>query len=272
MTITALSLDDRARRVREHVLDMAAKGGCFVGAAFSCVDILVCLYDSFLKIDNKNFKNLNRDYLLLSKGHGVAALYGTMIETGLLEKSSLKPTLSANPGEGRLYLHPDRRLPGVEFFSGSLGHGLPLAVGLALDCKLRGYSSRVVVLTGDGELNEGSNWEALMVAKAYKLDNLLIIVDRNHFQANCRTEDLIPLEPLADKFNAFGCSTRTINGHCFEEIQNTLKDIPFYTDQASVIIAETIRGKGIAKFENRAESWFMELTESQSETYKANLL
>jgi transketolase len=270
MNITEQSLDDKARRVREHVLDMAARGGSFVGAAFSCVDILVCLYDSFLRIDHKNLKNLNRDYLLLSKGHAVAALYGTLIETGLLEKSSL--TLSAKPGEGRLYLHPDRRLPGIEFFSGSLGHGLPLAVGMALDSKLRGYPSRVVVLSGDGELNEGSNWEALMVAKAYKLDNLLVIIDRNHFQANSRTEDLIPLEPLADKFRAFGCSTRTINGHSFEDINNTLSDIPFSIGQASVIIAETIRGKGIPSFEDRTESWFMELTESESETYKASLL
>jgi transketolase len=263
MTQIAQSLEEKALRVRKQIIEMATQGGCFLGAAFSCVEILVFLYDSFLRIDNRNLKSLTRDYLIMSKGHAVPALYGTLIETGLLAKSQLH--LNPKPGEGRLYWHPDRRFPGVEFYSGSLGHGLPLAVGLALDCKLRGYQSRIVVLAGDGELNEGSNWEALMVARAYKLENLLIIIDRNQYQANCKTEDLLPLEPLADKFTAFGCSIRSINGHSFDELNCALAEFPFARGQASVIIANTIRGRGIVDFEDRADSWFMELSESDAD-------
>lgn len=266
MVVTLTSPEEKALRVRKHILDMAAQGGCFVGAAFSCVEILVYLYNSFLRIDNRNFKSPTRDYLLMSKGHAVPALYGTLIETGLLEKSRLKQ--NPKPGEGRLYWHPDRRFPGVEYYSGSLGHGLPLAVGLALDCKTRGYQSRIVVLAGDGELNEGSNWEALMVARAYKLDNLLIIIDRNQYQANNKTEDLLPLEPLAEKFAAFGCSIRSINGHCFDELDCTLAEFPFEKGQASVIIANTIRGKSINAFEDKTESWFMELSEEDAKAYE----
>jgi transketolase len=263
MTMTVTRPEEKALRVRKQILDMATKGGCFVGAAFSCVEILVCLYNSFLRIDKRNLKSPFRDYLLMSKGHAVPALYGTLIESGLLEKSQLKQ--NPGPGEGRLYWHPDRRFPGVEFYSGSLGHGLPLAVGLALDCKLRSYQSRIVVLAGDGELNEGSNWEALMVARAYKLDNLLIIIDRNQYQANCKTEDLLPLEPLADKFTAFGCSIRSINGHCFNDLECTFAEFPFARGQASVIIANTVRGRGIADFEDKTDSWFMELSESDAD-------
>jgi transketolase len=269
MPIATSTLQEKAGKVRRHIFDMAVGEGCFVGAALSCVEILLVLYECFLRVDPTNLRNPARDYLVMSKGHAVPALYGALIETGLLEKRLLKRNVG--PDEGRLYWHPDRRLPGVEFFSGSLGHGLPLAVGLALDCKLRGYKSRVVVLTGDGELNEGSNWEALLVARAYKLDNLLIIVDRNGYQANSKTEDLIPLEPLAKKFSAFGCVVNAIDGHSFKEIKETLAEFPFSKGQPGVIIANTLRGKGIEEFENNPDYWFVQLTAEKAEKYKLEL-
>jgi transketolase len=264
-----LELRVMAVRAREHILDMAVDGGCFVGSALSCVDLLVCLYSCFLRIDSKRIKSPLRDYLFLSKGHAVPALYAVLIEIGILEKYMLKRNVE--DGLGRLYWHPDRRLPGVDFFSGSLGHGLPLAVGAALDCKVRGHQNRVVVLVGDGELNEGSNWEAMLVAKAYKLDNLLIIIDRNKFQANNLTEELIPLEPLVDKLTAFNCITREADGHNYNELVATLKDVPFIKGAPSALIANTIRGKGIPELEDLKESWFLDLEPEEAIKYRSML-
>lgn len=269
MLTSVNSLEEKASRVRKHVLDMAKDGGCFVGASFSCVEILVFLYERFLCINEEQLYNPCRDYLIMSKGHAVPALYGTLHEKGILKIEELKK--EAAPSQGRLYLHPDRRLPGIEFYSGSLGHGLPLAVGLALDCKLRGYKNRIVVLTGDGELNEGSNWEALLVAKAYNLDNLLIVIDRNQFQANCKTEDLIPLEPLYMKFESFGCAVKETDGHNFTELENTLLDFPFAFEKPGVLIARTIRGKGISELEGIPDSWFLNLNSDQVLRYKDDL-
>lgn len=269
MQIERSRLEENAYKVRKHVLDMAKDGGCFVGAAFSCVDILVYLYDRFLSVSRDQLHSFSRDYLIMSKGHAVPALYGTLIEKGILLKDQLNH--EAGPCEGRLYLHPDRRLPGVEFYSGSLGHGLPLAVGLAMDCKFRGYKNRIVVLTGDGELNEGSNWEALLVAKAYKLDNLLVIIDRNQFQANCKTEALIPLEPLYMKLESFGCAVKEADGHSFTELENALADFPFAAGKPGALIARTLRGKGVSEWEDIPDSWFLSLDDSQVLTYKDEL-
>ncbi|HXO76587.1 MAG TPA: thiamine pyrophosphate-dependent enzyme, partial [Puia sp.] len=157
-----------------------------------------------------------------------------------------------------IYWHPNRNIPGVEFHSGSLGHLPAVATGVALDCKLRGSDNRIVVITGDGELNEGSVWETILVANAYKLDNLTIVVDRNQFQANIRTEDLIPLEPLEDKFRAFGCNVQRIDGHNFLQLQAALGN--HGGDKVNVIIADTVRGKGLPSIEARADRWFCAFT------------
>ncbi len=148
-----------------------------------------------------------------------------------------------------------------------------------MDCKIKGQENHIVVITGDGELNEGSVWETLLVANAYGLNNLTILVDRNQFQANIRTEDLIPLEPLADKFEAFGCAVRRIDGHDFAQIEEALKGVPFNNNKVNVIIADTVRGKGLPSIEARADRWFCsfnkeEATQLLSELHgdaKANL-
>ncbi|MBD3346433.1 MAG: transketolase [Chitinivibrionales bacterium] len=243
--------------VRRHILTMSTRGGCFVGASFSCTDILICLYQYFLNISKSNLQNPGRDYFFLSKGHAAPALYGVLAESGLISKDHLNNHLSPND---HIYLHPNPNIPGIEFHSGSLGHMLPLAVGVAIDCKRQKTNNRVVVVTGDGELNEGSNWEALLTAQAYKLDNMIIITDRNQLQANVPTEDLIPLEKLEDKFAAFGCGVTRIDGHDFEIINNTLTSVPFGKSKPSAIIAETVRGKGIPSMESRTDKWFMQPT------------
>ena len=257
-----------ALRVREHILRLATNGGCFIGASLSCVDLLVYLYTQFLNINQDNLTDPERDYLFLSKGHDVPALYGLFVELGWLAPERLQNHLKTNDD---IYWHPNRAIPGVEFHSGSLGHLLPVAVGVALDCKLRGQKSRVVVMTGDGELNEGSNWEALLVARAYQLNNLTVVVDRNGFQANAATESLIPLEPLGKKFKAFGARVAWVNGHDFWALDETFEMLPLEQDRPSVILAQTTRGKGVPSLENRADRWFCNFTAAEVEGLLAEL-
>ncbi len=252
-----------ALKVREHIIRMSTDGGCFTGASLSCVDILVCLYSNYLNVNKNSLADPNRDYLFLSKGHDVPALYGTLAELGFIEKERLKNHLKTNDF---IYWHPNRNIPAVEFHSGSLGHLLPISVGVAIDCKIKNQSNKIVVIIGDGELNEGSNWEALLVASAYKLDNLLIIVDRNQFQANERTEKLIPLEPLERKFEAFGCTVVTIDGHNFEDLHEVLNRHPFINETPSVIIADTIRGKGLPSIQEKADRWFCNFTKEEAQS------
>ncbi len=245
-----------ALRVREHVVRMASGHGCFVGASLSCVDLFVHLYTHVMNISANSLSDPNRDYLLLSKGHAAPALYGTLAEIGVLEPERLSNHLCI---EDSIYWHPSRQIPGVEFHSGSLGHMLSVGIGIAMDAKLRESQHRVFVVLGDGELNEGSVWEALLVACAHRLDNLVCVVDRNHLQANMHTEALIPLEPLAAKFEAFGARVEQADGHDFASLERAFQRIPIEAHRPSVVIAATVRGKGIPTIEGRADRWFLSL-------------
>lgn len=249
-----------ALNVREHILRMSTDGGCFTGASLSCTDLIVYLYKEFLNIDFNDLKNENRDYLFLSKGHDVPALYGTFAELGIIEKERLANHLKTND---TIYWHPNRNIPGIEYYSGSLGHLMSVSAGVAYDIKMRGGKNGAVVITGDGELNEGTNWEALLVANSYKLDNLIIVVDRNGFQANIETEKLIPLEPLEKKFEAFGCAVTRINGHDFAELEKGFSDFPLTDGKVSVVIADTVRGRGLPSIEKRADRWFCNFTHDE---------
>jgi transketolase len=257
------TLKATALRVREHIIRMSEGGGCFIGASLSCVEIMVYLYAQVIRRNGDDPQDPERDYLFLSKGHDVPALYGTFAEMGFLEPGRLSRHLSTSD---HIYWHPNRQIPGVEFHSGSLGHLPAVAAGVALDCKLRGSRNRVVVITGDGELNEGSVWETLLVANAYGLDNLTIVVDRNQFQANIRTEELVPLEPLADKFRAFGCVVQRIDGHDFAELEGAFESVlRSRGGKVRVIIADTVRGKGLPSIEARADRWFCAFTTKEVE-------
>ncbi len=255
-------LQSQAIKVREHIIRMSTDGGCFIGASLSCTDLFVFLYNEFLNVNPQNLNDPNRDYLLLSKGHDVPALYGVFAELGWMEKDRLKNHLKSND---HIYWHPNRNIPGIEFYSGSLGHLPSVAVGIAMDIKIRNGKNKVVVVTGDGELNEGSVWESVLIAQAYKLDNLIFLVDRNQFQANIRTEDLLPLEPLQDKFKAFGCAVRRINGHDFTELEKAFSSFPIEAGRPNVIIADTIRGKGLPSIAERADRWFCNFTHEEVE-------
>ncbi|HZF14068.1 MAG TPA: 1-deoxy-D-xylulose-5-phosphate synthase N-terminal domain-containing protein [Thermoanaerobaculia bacterium] len=245
-----------ALRVRERILHLATGGGCFVGASLSCADLLVHLYTRVLQVTPGTLTDPGRDYLFLSKGHDVPALYATFVELGFLAPARLSDHLSTRDS---IYWHPNRAVPGVEFHSGSLGHLLSVALGVAYDIRLRGGTNRVFVVLGDGELDEGSIWEACLVASALQLDNLIAVVDRNEFQANVRTEELIPLEPLPAKFRAFGWACRTVDGHCFERLEEAFADLPAEPGRPTVVVARTVRGKGCPSLEARADRWFVDL-------------
>ena len=248
--------------VREHIIRMSGNGGCFIGASLSCADLIVYIYNEFLNLSRDNLNSPNRDFFFLSKGHDVPALYGTFVELGWMPKERLDNHLKTSDF---IYWHPNRNIPGIEFHSGSLGHNLSVACGVAIDCKLKGLNYKVVVVVGDGELDEGSMWEAMLVASAYKLDNLLIVVDRNHFQANIETEDLIPLSPLDKKFESFGLKAETIDGHDFNSMEKVFTKFPFEGGKTSVIIAETVRGKGLPSIEKRADRWFVNFKQDEIE-------
>jgi transketolase len=253
--LTALAL-----KVREHIIRMSTGGGCFIGASLSCADLLVHLYTRVLDVSPATLSSPDRDYLFLSKGHDVPALYGTLAELGFLDPERLASHLTTKDS---IYWHPNRAIPGIEFHSGSLGHLLSVALGVALDIKLRGGKNRAFVVLGDGECDEGSVWEACLVASALELDNLVAIVDRNEFQANIRTEELIPLEPLDKKFEAFGFAVQTVDGHSFPELERTFLGVPFSAKRPSAVIARTVRGKGLPSIERRADRWFVNFTKEE---------
>ncbi|MGA9115783.1 MAG: 1-deoxy-D-xylulose-5-phosphate synthase N-terminal domain-containing protein [Bacteroidota bacterium] len=255
------NLEETALRVREHIIGMSTDGGCFIGASLSCADLLVYLYSRVLRIKPATVADPDRDYLFLSKGHDVPALYGTLAELGFFEKGRLANHLRTSD---TIYWHPNRAVPGIEFHSGSLGHLLSVSMGVAMDIRLRKGPNRVFVVMGDGELNEGSVWEGMLVAAAQKLDGLVVVVDRNEFQANIRTEELVPLEPLEKKFEAFGAACTRVNGHDFASLEKAFASLPLVRGRVSVVIAETVRGKGLPSIEKRADRWFANFTHEEA--------
>lgn len=255
-------LEETALRVREHIIRMSTDGGCFIGASLSCTDLLVYLYSHVLQVTPATLKDPGRDYLFLSKGHDVPALYGTLAELGFIERERLRNHLKTTDA---IYWHPNRAVPGIEFHAGSLGHLLAVSIGVAMDIRMRNGTNRVFVVLGDGELNEGSIWEACLVAATHKLDNLIAVVDRNRFQANLPTEDLAPLEPIERKFEAFGWAARRVDGHSFAALEEGFHSLPIAPGRPGVVIAETIRGKGLPSIEQRADRWFVNFTHEEVE-------
>jgi len=258
-------LEHLALNVRERVLDLATNGGCFLGASLSCVDLLVFLYARWLRFPMPG--DPERDLAFLSKGHDVPALYATLAELGHLDPALLDRHLEPDSG---VYWHPNRDVPGVEFHSGSLGHLPSVGIGVACDLKLRGSRRRVVVVLGDGELDEGSVWEAFLVAAAWKLDNVWFLVDRNGFQANERTERLTPLEPLREKLEAFGMYVSEADGHDFASLDRAFGAEP-RPGQPRAVVARTIRGKGIPSIESLADRWFCNFRSDEIERLREEL-
>jgi transketolase len=253
-----IDLAERAYRVREHILRMGAtEHGAHLGGSLSCADVLVQLYTEVLRVRPAEPGWPERDRFVLSKGHASAALYAVLAETGFIETAELETYC----GEGsRLAGHPLRRLPGVEFPSGSLGHGLSLGAGVALAARRLRRDSRAFVLLGDGELQEGSVWEAAMMASHHKLDNLIAVVDRNRLQITGGTEDTISLEPLTDRWRSFGWAVAEVDGHDHTALRAVFGGLPAEADRPTVVIAHTIKGRGVPLFEGKKKSHSVQLT------------
>ena len=232
----------------------------------SCVDILNVLYNNFLEITPKNFATKNRNRYIQSKGHSVEALYTVLCDQGFFTREELN---TLNNFNSHFIGHPTKKVPGIEHNTGALGHGLSVAVGLAIAQKLNKENFKIYTLLGDGELSEGSVWEACSTAHKYKRDNLVVIVDRNKLQITGKTEDVNRIEPLNEKFLSFGFNVKEIDGNNIEELISALEEVPFKTNIPNVIIANTVKGSGVSFIENQI-SWHHKVP-SKEEFEKANL-
>jgi transketolase len=254
-------LKDRADTLRRHIVSMAADSGAHLGGSMSVVEILVTLYfDGVLRIDPAQPAQDGRDYLIFSKGHASAALYGVLAERGFFPASDLAAyKRMGSPLAG----HPSRSIPGVELATGSLGHGLPVANGIALAGKHDGSDYRVFVVLGDGECQEGVVWEAAMAAAHHRLDNLTVILDRNGVQEDGPTETIMALEPLAAKWRAFNWEVREVDGHDLAALSQALHAVPFAAGKPSLVLARTVKGKGLSFAENTHTWHFGKLNAEQ---------
>lgn len=233
---------------RETILSIIKKGNAgHTGGSLSCVDILNVLYNHVMNVSPENFTEPDRDRYIQSKGHSVEALYTVLADKGFYPPEELD---TLNQYQSHFIGHPTRKVNGVEQNTGALGHGLSIAVGMALAAKKDGRPYRVYTLLGDGELTEGSNWEASMTAAHYELDNLVVIVDRNGLQITGPTEDVNRLEPLEDKFTAFGYAVQHVDGNDVEALVDIFAKVPFGKGKPSLILAKTVKGCGVSFMEN----------------------
>jgi len=222
-----------------------------IASAYSCVELIVYLYEKVLRINpNKPFWP-DRDRFILSKGWGISALYCVLQKKGFFKKELLREY--CRNGSKMIGIATKNGIPGIEATTGSMGHGLPIAVGIAKALKLQSRKSRVCVIIGDGELDEGSTWEGILIGAHHKLDNLTVIVDYNKWQSFGRTNEVLNLEPLAGKWAAFNWHVTEINGHDFKDIHRAITTGLKIADKPKVIIAHTIKGKGLSVIEDKNE-------------------
>jgi transketolase len=249
-------LTRRAVALRRHIVMPASTSFAHLGGAMSCADVMAALFFHFLRLEDGQRR---RDHFLMSKGHAVTALHACMVELGKIDAAELP--LSGQSGS-RLAGHPTKKAPGVEFATGSLGHALSVAVGIAIAEQMDKSGARTVVLLGDGELQEGTVWEAALSAPRFGLENLIAIVDSNRFQACGPVAEVMPLEPLADKWRAFGWNTTEIDGHDMTAIVAALEAVPA-PKGPTAIIARTIKGKGVPGIEGTGRAHYTMLSDEE---------
>lgn len=248
---TEKNLIQKATHIRKRILEIIfrAKGG-HTGGSLSSVDILTSLYFSILRVDPTESKLKNRDRFILSKGHSVEGLYCVLAEAGFISDELLD---SYGKFQSILAGHPTVKIPGIEICSGALGHGLSVGVGMAIAAKMENEGSRVFVLMGDGEQGEGSIYEAAMSASHYKLDNLIAIIDRNKLQISGNTEDVMAIDPIRERWESLGWKTLECDGHNIGQLNNIFHSIPVQVGKPHLVIAHTIKGKGVSFMENHAK-------------------
>ena len=254
------------RRTILRIIKQARAG--HTGGDLSSVDILNVLYNNIMQVSPATFADPNRDRYVQSKGHCVEALYTVLADRGFFPPEELDTLCKY---QSHFIGHPTRSVPGIEQNTGALGHGLAVAVGMALAAKLDRRSYRVFTLLGDGELDEGSNWEASLAAAHYKLDNLIVIVDRNGLQITGPTESVNPLEPLAEKFRAFGYAVREVDGNDTQALVEVFNQAPFEAGKPNLVLAHTIKGKGVSFIENSIKWHHRVPTDEELETARREL-
>jgi transketolase len=251
MTLNSKYLVKKSIEIRTKVIHMAYKSKTgHIGGSLSETDILVALFYAIMKPGDK---------FILSKGHSVEAYYSILADIGFFPKDKLETYCHFG---SELIGHPSIDVPGIDVATGSLGHGLSIACGMALSLKMGKKDNRVYVLMGDGELQEGSVWEAAMFASSYNLDNLIGIIDRNRLQIGGDTESIVKLEPLADRWMAFGWEVKVVDGHNFEQIVDTISSFTF-NSKPHLVIAKTIKGKGVSFMENNYRWHHGELSDEE---------
>lgn len=244
-----VALDARSRALRRLVVRGLVGGERgHLGSALSVIEVLRVLYDDILRHDPKNPDKSDRDRCLLSKGHGCLGLYAVLADHGYFPEAELDRFCRY---DGILGGHPEAaKIPGVEASTGALGHGPSIGLGMALAARMRGASHRVFVVTGDGEINEGSVWEAAMMAGKHGVDNYTVIVDYNKLQSYGPTRDVQDLEPLSDKWRSFGFEVRNVDGHDVTALQALFSELPFAEGKPNAVISHTVKGRGVSYAEH----------------------
>lgn len=248
--MTDKELQLKAVHLRQKTLEVIYEAGAgHTGGGLSCLDILNVLYNRILNVSPETFLSPQRDRYVQSKGHCVEALYSVLADRGYFPEADLKTVCHY---QSHYVGHPTRHIPGIEMNTGALGHGLPICIGMALAAKMDSASYRVFTLLGDGELAEGSNWEAALAAAHYELDNLTAIIDHNTLQISGHTRDVMNNEPLDEKWRAFGWAVKTVNGHDYAALTEALSK-PAEIGKPTCVIANTTKGKGVSFMENVAK-------------------
>jgi len=264
MIMDIKELGDISKRIRTKIVNMIYGSGVgHLGGSMSIVDILSVLYFSEMKLDPENPLWANRDRLVLSKGHGCPALYAALAEKGILSEDVL---CTLHKIDSPLQMHPEsERCSGIDMSAGSLGQGISAAIGMAIGARIRGADFRVYTIIGDGESAEGQIWEAAMTAPNYKLDNMVVILDYNRFALTDTTNNVMSLEPVKDKWLAFGWHVLEINGHSIQELLDAFTEARAIKGKPSFIIAHTIKGHGASYIADKAESHSVTITREQAD-------
>ena len=253
------SLKKKSIKLRLRIIEYTELKSSFLGSCFSCLDLIIYLYNHFLKINKKNILEKKRDSFILSKGHAAPSLYAVLEDSKIINKNLFL--------SDKTYWHPEKSIRGVDFQTGALGHGLSIGIGIAKYYKKNHINKWVVVMLGDGELNEGSVWESFLISKNWKLGNLIIIIDENKFQANDKTQKILNLGSLEKKILSFDLKLIKVNGHNFENMNNKFSNLK-KDNIPKVIIARTKRNFGIPSIQNKKEYWYVDKTEKQLKQFR----
>ena len=255
-------LKKKSIELRLKIIDYTKLKGSFLGSCFSCLDLIIYLYNHFLKIDKKNISVKKRDTFILSKGHAAPSLYAVLHDLKIIDRNLFL--------SNETYWHPEKNIRGVDFQTGALGHGLSVGIGIAKYYKINKINKWVVVMVGDGELNEGSIWESFLISKSWKLGNLIIIIDKNKFQANDTTKKVLSLGNLEKKIRSFDLNLSKLNGHNYKDINKKFSNLK-KDDYPKVIIANTKRNFGILSIQDKKEFWYVDKSEKKLNQFKISL-